>query len=100
MLSIRPATVDDAALLAAMIREFAEFEHLEHEVSTTEEDLVRDGFGPQPKFRSVIAEWDGEPVGYAIFFEFYLFVSGARRTCFWTTFLCGPPFASTASARR
>jgi GNAT superfamily N-acetyltransferase len=71
MLSIRPATVKDAALLSAMIREFAEFEHLEHEVSATEEGLLRDGFGPQPKFRSVIAEWDGEPVGYAIFFDFY-----------------------------
>jgi len=32
---------------------------------------VRDGFGPLPKFRAVIAQWNGEPVGYAIFFEFY-----------------------------
>jgi GNAT superfamily N-acetyltransferase len=71
MLSIRPATVHDAALLAAMIREFAEFEHLEHEVSATEEGLARDGFGPNPKFRSVIAEWHGEAVGYAIFFDFF-----------------------------
>ena len=71
MLSIRPATKNDAALLTAMIREFAEFEHLEHEVNTTEDDLLRDGFGPQPKFRAVIAQWDGEPVGYAVFFDFY-----------------------------
>ena len=71
MLSIRPATVHDAALLAAMIRELAEFEHLAHEMSTTEADLARDGFGPQPKFRSVIAEWEGQPVGYAVFFDFY-----------------------------
>jgi diamine N-acetyltransferase len=71
MLSIRPATKDDAALVTAMIREFAEFEHLEHEVNTTAEDLLRDGFGPQPKFRAVIAQWDGEPVGYAVFFDFY-----------------------------
>ncbi len=71
MLSIRPATKEDAAPLAAMIRELAAFEHLEHELSTTEEDLVRDGFGAHPKFRCVIAEWDGQPVGYAMFFEFY-----------------------------
>ena len=71
MLSIRPATVHDAALLAAMIRELAEFEHLAHEMSTTEADLARDGFGPSPKFRAVIAQWDGEPVGYAVFFDFY-----------------------------
>ncbi len=71
MLSIRPATAADAAVLAAMIREFAEFEHLESEVSATEEAIARDGFGPQPKFRAVVAEWNGEPAGYAIFFEFY-----------------------------
>jgi GNAT superfamily N-acetyltransferase len=71
MLSIRPATKEDAASLAAMIRELAAFEHLEHEFSTTEEDLLRDGFGERPKFRAVIAQWDGEPVGYAVFFDFY-----------------------------
>jgi GNAT superfamily N-acetyltransferase len=71
MLSIRPATIDDAALLTAMIRELAAFEHLEHEVSMTEQDILRDGFGAHPKFRAVIAQWNGEPVGYAVFFEFY-----------------------------
>jgi GNAT superfamily N-acetyltransferase len=71
MLSIRPAVVDDASLLTAMIRELAEFEHLEHEMATTEQDIARDGFGPRPKFRALIAQWDGQPVGYAVFFEFY-----------------------------
>jgi GNAT superfamily N-acetyltransferase len=71
MLSIRPATVHDAPLLAALIHEFAEFEHLGHEASVTGDDIARDGFGSIPKFRSVIAEWDGQAAGYAIFFEFY-----------------------------
>jgi GNAT superfamily N-acetyltransferase len=71
MLSIRPATVDDAALLSSMIHELAEFEHLGHEASVSEENIARDAFGPKPKFRAVIAQWDGEPVGYAIFFDFY-----------------------------
>src|SRR5580692_5183082 len=71
MLSIRPATIEDAPQLAAMIRELAEFEHLDHEMNTTAEDLMRDGFGERPKFRAVIALWDAEPVGYAVFFEFY-----------------------------
>jgi GNAT superfamily N-acetyltransferase len=71
MLSIRPATIHDAALLTAMIRELAAFEHLEHEVGTTKDGIVRDGFGPNPKFRCVIAEWEDQPVGYAMFFEFY-----------------------------
>jgi GNAT superfamily N-acetyltransferase len=71
MLSIRPATVHDAALLKTMVHELAEFEKLSHEVSITEQDVLRDGFGQNPKFRAVIAEWDGEPVGYALFFEFF-----------------------------
>ena len=71
MLSIRPATIEDAAVLIAMIRELAAFEHLEHEVGMTQKNIEQDGFGPRPKFRAVIAQWDGEPVGYAMFFEFY-----------------------------
>ena len=71
MLSIRPATIEDAALLTVLIRELAEFERLGHECSATPENIARDGFGPRPKFRAVIAESDGQPVGYAIFFEFY-----------------------------
>src|SRR5215472_12490908 len=71
MLAIRPATTRDASVLSMLIHELAEFEKLSHEVSITEEDILREGFGPQPKFRAVIAEWSGEPVGYALFFPFF-----------------------------
>jgi GNAT superfamily N-acetyltransferase len=71
MLSIRPATIDDARLLTAMVRELAEFEHLSHETSVLEENIARDGFGAAPKFRAVIAEWNGQAAGYALFFEVY-----------------------------
>ena len=71
MLTIRPATIDDAHLLTVMIHELAEFDRLSHEAGVIEDDIVRDGFGASPKFRVVIAEWDGQPAGYALFFEFY-----------------------------
>ena len=71
MLSIRPATLKDASLLATMILELAEYERLAHEAGVTAESIARDGFGPHPKFRAVIAESDGQAVGYAVFFEFY-----------------------------
>ena len=71
MLSIRPATIDDAAVLSGMIHELAEFENLAQETNVSEEVIRRDGFGEQPKFRAVIAEWSGEPIGYAVFFDFY-----------------------------
>lgn len=71
MLSIRAATVNDAPLLAAMIRELAEFERELHLVVMSEQDLCRDGFGSNPKFRALIADWNGQPAGYALFFGFY-----------------------------
>jgi len=71
MLSIRPATADDALLLKTLIHELAKYERLDHETIITEEDVLRDGFGPAPKFHALIAEWEGQPAGYALFFEFY-----------------------------
>jgi GNAT superfamily N-acetyltransferase len=78
MLSIRAATVEDATLLRVLIRELAEFEHELDKVTITETDLARDGFGLQPKFRALIAEWDGEPAGYALVFDFYSTWSGRQ----------------------
>jgi GNAT superfamily N-acetyltransferase len=71
MLSIRAATVNDVALLRALIYELAEYERETQLVMIREADLVRDGFGPQPKFRALIAEWDGQTAGYVLFFGFY-----------------------------
>jgi GNAT superfamily N-acetyltransferase len=71
MLKVRPATANDALLLRNFIHELADFERLAHETIVTEEDLLRDGFGSKPKFRALVAEWDGQPAGYALFFEFY-----------------------------
>lgn len=71
MLRIRSATIHDAALLRTMIRELAEFEHELDMVTIREEDLARDGFGDNPRFRALIAEWDGQSAGYALFFGYY-----------------------------
>ena len=71
MLTIRAATRHDVPLLARLIHELAEFERLGHETLITEEDVMRDGFGERPRFRALIAEWDNQVAGYALFFEFY-----------------------------
>jgi GNAT superfamily N-acetyltransferase len=71
MLLIRAATVNDASLLKALICELAEYERERNHVVITEADLIRHGFGPQPKFRALIAEWGGQPAGYALFFGVY-----------------------------
>jgi GNAT superfamily N-acetyltransferase len=78
MLLIRAATVDDVALLRTLIRELAAFEH-ELDLCVIEEaDLVRDGFSANPSFRALIAEWDGQPAGYALFFGCYSTWAGRR----------------------
>src|SRR4029077_5129019 len=58
-------------------REFAEYERQPGAVVIDEETLTRDGFGTQPKFRSLLAEWDGQPIGYALFFGFYSTYKGS-----------------------
>ncbi len=71
MLLIRAAVVSDVPLLLRFFQELAEYEHQLDAVVIKEETLTRDGFGTQPKFRSLIAEWDGQAIGYALFFGFY-----------------------------
>jgi GNAT superfamily N-acetyltransferase len=71
MLTIRPATVADAPLIRRFIGELAAFEKEPHAVKTTEADIARDGFGPSSEFRALVAEWDGKPIGFALFFPYY-----------------------------
>ena len=40
-------------------------------VTNREEDLARDGFGENPRFRALIAEWSGQVAGYALYFDYY-----------------------------
>jgi GNAT superfamily N-acetyltransferase len=67
MLSIRNATAADAALMLDFIRRLAEYEREPNAVIATEEDIIRHGFGPEPKYRCLIAEWQGMPAGFALF---------------------------------
>jgi GNAT superfamily N-acetyltransferase len=71
MLRIRTATVEDVPAIQRMIVEFATFEKLADRVTMNEEVLRRDGFGPSPRFRTLLPEWDGKLAGYAILFPFY-----------------------------
>lgn len=70
-LKIRPATPADTDLIVQFIRELAEYEKLLHEVEATEDDLRRDLFGENPRCFCDIAEHDGTPVGFALWFYNY-----------------------------
>ena len=68
---IRPATAADVPLILALIRGLAEYERAPEQVIATEEDLLRDGFGPNPFYFCLIAEHDGKPAGFAFYFFDY-----------------------------
>ena len=67
--AIRPATAEDLPLIAALIRELAEYEKLSHEVRFDEVRLGEYLFGARPFAEVVIAEADGEACGFALFFH-------------------------------
>ena len=71
MLAIRPATAADASIILDLIRALAIYEREPDAVSASEADILRDGFGATPKFRCVIAEWEGLPAGFAFWFYNY-----------------------------
>lgn len=67
-LVIRPARSDDAALIFSLVRELADYEKLTHEVMATEAALAAALFAPTPAVFCDIAEWNGEPAGFAVWF--------------------------------
>jgi len=66
---IRDADKTDCGLILSFIKELAEYEKLLHEVKATEEILHRSLFSNQPYARVIIGEFQGQPVGYALFFN-------------------------------
>jgi len=68
---VRPAVRADATIILDLIRELARFERAEESVHATVADLERDGWGDTPRFEALIAEIDGDPVGFALYFHNY-----------------------------
>jgi len=69
--TIRPATPADVPQILAFIRALAIYERAPDAVQATEEGLLRDGFGPRPFYECLIAEYDGRPAGFALYFFNY-----------------------------
>jgi len=75
-LTIRPARPDEAGLVLDFIKALAEYERLAHEVVATEAEIAAALFGENPKTFCDIAEWDGQPAGFAVWFYTYSTFSG------------------------
>ena len=65
---IRDTTIEDSELILNFIKKLAEYEQLSHEVVATVETLRETLFGEKAYAEVVIGEFEGVPVGYALFF--------------------------------
>jgi len=77
-LSIRNATPGDIATIMDLIRQLAVYEKLEHMITGTDAMMHTALFGARPSCECVIAEENGKPVGFALYFTTF------------STFLCKP----------
>ena len=75
---IRPARPADAATILRFIRDLAAFEREPDAVEATEEMLSEALFGAHPAAEAVIAEQDGQPLGFALFFHNFSTWEGRR----------------------
>lgn len=80
-LRIRPARPGEAGLVLAFIRKLAEYEKLAHEVDASEAMMDEALFGASPRVFCDIAEWEGAPAGFALWF--YSFSTFRGRHGIW-----------------
>jgi GNAT superfamily N-acetyltransferase len=70
-ITIRAANEADVPQILAFIRALAAYEREPDAVIATEEGLLRDGFGPNPYYCCLIAEYNRTPAGFALYFFNY-----------------------------
>lgn len=75
---LRPAVREDVAQILCFVRELAEYEKLAHEAVAGEATLATQLFGERPAAEVVIAEVDGQPAGFALFFHNFSTFLGQR----------------------
>ena len=74
--TIRRARPGEAGLVLSFIRELADYKKLSHEVEATEAMIDAALFCEQPRLFCDIVAWQGEPVGFAVWFINFSTFSG------------------------
>jgi GNAT superfamily N-acetyltransferase len=67
LISIAPANERDVPTILNFIRQLAEYEKLSHLVMATETNIHEHVFGPNPVAEVLLAYWNEEPVGFALY---------------------------------
>lgn len=75
---ISRATERDVPLIVQLIRELAEYERAPNEAVATVEGMTRALFGASPQAEVLIAHFDDEPAGFALFFYNFSTWTGKR----------------------
>ncbi|KGF71985.1 GNAT family acetyltransferase [Neosynechococcus sphagnicola sy1] len=70
-LVLQPAMPADVPTLFQLIQALAAYEQLSHAVTGNTEDLAAHLFGSRPYGEAILARWDGDAVGFALFFHTY-----------------------------
>jgi len=70
-IDVRKATAQDIPAIFKLINELALFEKAPQEVTNSEEQMLKDGFGENPIFTSAVAEVDGKIVGMYVWYIRY-----------------------------
>jgi GNAT superfamily N-acetyltransferase len=96
--TVRPAAPADAGLVFGFICALAEYEKLAHAVAASEADIATALFGPAPRAFAEIAELDGKPVGFSLWF--YTFSTFEGRHGIWLEDLFVQPQSRGRGAAR
>ncbi|GBF79234.1 GNAT family N-acetyltransferase [Aphanothece sacrum] len=70
-LKIRPVQLSDVSTLFSLITALAEYEKLSHQVTGSPQALTDHLFGERTYAESILADWEGTSVGFALFFPNY-----------------------------
>src|SRR5204863_320071 len=76
--SIRPSTPQDCGTILRFVRELADYEREPDAVEANEAMLADALFATPPAAEALIAERDGVPVGFALFFHNFSTWTGKR----------------------
>lgn len=94
-----PATERDTVAILTLIRELAEYERIEHEMTATEDDIREALFGEWPSAEVVLAYVDTDLAGYALFFHNFSTLLG-RKGLYLEDVFVRPAFRGRGVGRR
>jgi GNAT superfamily N-acetyltransferase len=75
---VRPAVKADCERMMELVQELAIYERAPNEVTVTLEHFIESGFGEKPVWWGIVAEAEGQVVGFALWYVRYSTWKGQR----------------------